>query len=180
MLMDQQSAVTVIEGARRCPECAYVLEPFDTHCPRCALQRAQVAQAAQPVAAASVAAAPAAAPWDNTSGSPGAAAPPEILGWNWGAFLLTPFWAIAHSVWIGLLCFVPYVGWVMSIVLGLKGSEWAWQNRRFSSVEEFRNVQRTWMVWGIGLNVGVMALALIGIVAAVTLGAAGHAVAPSQ
>jgi len=173
--MDQQSATAVIEGARRCPECAYVFEPFDTHCPRCELRRAMAAQAAQAPAPASAALAPAPSPWDNTSGSPGAMAPAEIKGWNWGAFLLTPFWAIAHSVWIGLLCFVPYVGWVMSIVLGLKGNEWAWQNRRFTSVQEFRDVQRTWMVWGIGLNVAAVGLGVVAILLATVMGATGHA-----
>jgi hypothetical protein len=173
--MDQKSATAVVERTRTCPECAYVLEPFDTHCPRCATQRSRAAQAVEsPLAPPVAQPAAAPAPWDNTSGSPGAAAPPQILGWNWGAFLLTPFWSIAHSVWIGLLCFVPYVGWVMSIVLGVKGSEWAWQNRRFSSIEEFRDVQRAWMVWGIGINVGVSALAVLAIIVAVALGA-GHA-----
>jgi hypothetical protein len=174
--MDQQSTTAVVGAARRCPECAYVFEPFDTECPRCALQRAQAAQAAAaPSGAPSAVFGPQERPRENTSGTPGVTAPPEIVGWNWGAFLLTPFWAIGHQVWIGLLCFVPYVGWVMSIVLGLKGSEWAWQNRRFDSVEQFRDVQRTWMWWGIGLNVGITFLALIVFLVAIGMGAAGHA-----
>jgi hypothetical protein len=170
--MDQQAGVAVIEATRRCPECAYVFEPFDTECPRCALRRAHAAHAD--------AMAPAIAPpqqirWENTSGTPGAAAPPEILGWNWGAFLLTPLWSIAHSVWIGLLCFIPYVGAVMPFVMGSKGSEWAWQNRRFESVQEFRDVQRAWMWWGAGINIGVGALVMLAIVLAIGMGAAGHA-----
>ena len=168
--MDQRSSTAVVEETRKCPECAYVLQPFDTECPRCALQRAE---SAHPAPAAP--AAPEPTPRDNTSGTPGAAAPPQVVGWNWGAFLLTPFWSIAHQVWIGLLCFVPYVGWVMSIVVGIKGSEWAWQNRRFDSIEQFRDVQRTWMWWGIGLNVGIMLLVLLAVllssVAAVVGGA---------
>jgi hypothetical protein len=182
--MDEQSATTVIEGTRKCPECAYALEPFDTECPRCAMQRAQAAEGAAPAPAAPApytypspavpAPTPTAAPWENTSGTPGALPPAGVPGWNWGAFLLTPFWAIAHQVWIGLLCFVPYVGWVMSIVLGVKGSEWAWQNRRFESVEHFHDVQRAWMLWAIGLNVAGAGLAfLIFLVVALSAGAGG-------
>ncbi|HET6457092.1 MAG TPA: hypothetical protein VFI02_22055, partial [Armatimonadota bacterium] len=29
----------------------------------------------------------------------------------------------------------------------VKGSEWAWQNRRWESVEQFKKVQRTWVIW---------------------------------
>ena len=76
--------------------------------------------------------------------------PVEIAGkLNWGAFLLGPIWSIAHSTWIGLLCFVPYIGFVMSIVLLIKGNEWGWKNRQFGSVQEFNDVQRAWTKWGV-------------------------------
>lgn len=89
------------------------------------------------------------APYPQSYASP---VPPEIAGkLNWGAFLLTFFWAIAHNVWIGLLVLVPYVGWVMPFVLLFKGNEWAWQNRRFESVQHFNEVQNAWMKWGVGL-----------------------------
>ncbi|MGI6294809.1 MAG: RING finger protein [Armatimonadota bacterium] len=78
--------------------------------------------------------------------------PPEIAGrLNWGAFLLTLFWSIANNVWIGLLVLVPYVGWVIPFVLLFKGNEWAWQNRRFESLQHFNEVQNAWMKWGVGL-----------------------------
>lgn len=86
----------------------------------------------------------------NTSGQGAAAVvPEEIKGWNWAAFLMGPFWAIGHSVWIGLLCFV--VGIIMNIILGIKGGEWAWQNRKFDSVEHYNQVQKVWLKWGIVL-----------------------------
>ena len=88
----------------------------------------------------------------NTSGQgKGAIIPPEIKGWNWGAFLLNLIWGIGNSVWISLLCLIPYAALVMSFVLGAKGNEWAWQSRRWDSVEHFRKTQRTWRNWGIGL-----------------------------
>jgi len=84
--------------------------------------------------------------------------PPELRGWNWGAFLLTWIWGIGHNVWIALVALgglIPYVGWiisiVMAIVLGVRGNEWAWQNKTWDSIESFRKTQRTWMWWGVGM-----------------------------
>jgi len=101
----------------------------------------------------------------NTSGTHGAV-PAAVKRWNWGAFFLHCIWGIAHNVWISLLWFVPVVSVVMVFVLGAKGSEWAWQNRRFASVEEFKGVQR---VWGwVGLAVFLAGLIIsLPIVAAV-------------
>ena len=62
--------------------------------------------------------------FENTSGGgKSAVVPPQVKRWNWGAFFLTPIWAIANSVWIGLLGFVPVVNFMMSFVLGVKGNE---------------------------------------------------------
>ncbi|MDP2720501.1 MAG: ribonuclease G, partial [bacterium] len=58
-------------------------------------------------------------------------------------------WAIGNSVWIGLLALVPYVGFIMSIVLGIKGREWAWQAKHWDSVEHFNKVQRNWSMAGL-------------------------------
>jgi len=44
-------------------------------------------------------------------------------GWSWGAFLLNWIWAIGNKTWIGLLALVPYVGFIMTLVLGFKGRE---------------------------------------------------------
>jgi hypothetical protein len=32
----------------------------------------------------------------------------ELNRWNWGAFLLAPFWALSNRVWVGLLCWLPW------------------------------------------------------------------------
>ncbi len=79
--------------------------------------------------------------------------PDEIIGWNWGAFLLPWLWLFPNRVWIGLLCWVPNVGWLMGIVLGSKGNEWAWKSRRWRSIEHFKEHQRGWAI--AGLLVGV-------------------------
>ncbi len=81
----------------------------------------------------------------NTSGT-GGPVPEEIKGWNWGAFWLSWIWGIAHNVWIALLALC--LGLIWSIVLGIKGNEWAWQHRRFDSVEQFKQTQAVWAKWG--------------------------------
>lgn len=112
---------------------------------------------------------------ENTSGH-GAMAivPEEVKAWNWAAFLMGPWWSIVHSVWIGLLCFIINLIWTafwmvpwttdhpigigllcfitsltMNIILGIKGGEWAWQHRKFESVEQYQQVQKIWAIWGI-------------------------------
>jgi hypothetical protein len=92
------------------------------------------------------------ADYSNTSGQgTSAVLPPELEGWNWGGFLLTWVWGIGNNVWIALvgLAPVPGVGLAIGIILGLKGNEWAWQNKKWDSIEHFRKAQRIWLYWGI-------------------------------
>lgn len=72
--------------------------------------------------------------------------PEEIKGWNWGAFLLTPFWLISNRVWIGIFAFVPIVGVWVAIALGIKGNEWAWKSRRWESLDSFQTHQKRWAI----------------------------------
>lgn len=90
---------------------------------------------------------------ENTSGvGSRAEVPPDLGNWNWGGFLLTWIWGIGNNVWWSLLALIPFLGpLVMPWVLGFKGNEWAWQNKRWQSVEHFKKVQRTWMWWGLGV-----------------------------
>ncbi len=99
--------------------------------------------------------------------------PPEIPGWNWGAFLLPGLWCVNNQVWWGLLSwigcvpFVPMIGWLATGgVLGAKGNEWAWKSRSWRSVEEFQRNQKHWAIagfitWGsmVGLITAVMIFA---------------------
>jgi serine/threonine protein kinase len=75
--------------------------------------------------------------------------PPEIQGWNWGAFFLSGFWCLPNQVWIGLLSWVPYIGMPMPFILGAKGNVWAWRSRQWRSVEQFKAHQRNWAIAGI-------------------------------
>lgn len=74
--------------------------------------------------------------------------PAEIKGWSWGAFLLNWIWGIGNNTFIALLALIPFVGFVMMVVLGAKGNAWAWRNGRWDSVEHFKRVQRKWAIWG--------------------------------
>ena len=83
--------------------------------------------------------------------------PPEIRGWNWGAFLLNWVWGIGNGTPIALLTWVPCVGFAMPFVLGAKGNEWAWKNRRWQSVDEFKQTQRRWAIVGaVLMGVGLL------------------------
>lgn len=74
--------------------------------------------------------------------------PEEILGWNWGAFLMPWLWMWPNYVWAGLLCFTPYVGSIMAFILGFKGNQWAWKSRRWRNIEHFKAHQRGWAIAG--------------------------------
>jgi prepilin-type processing-associated H-X9-DG protein len=87
---------------------------------------------------------------ENNSGQGAASVlPPEAQGFNWGGFLLPWIWPLAHNTWIGLLSFIPIVGFFMRFFLGFKGNELAWQNRKFTSLDQFKNVQRIWLMSGL-------------------------------
>ncbi|RCJ31971.1 serine/threonine protein kinase [Nostoc minutum NIES-26] len=91
--------------------------------------------------------------------------PEEILGWNWGAFLLPWLWLWTNQVWYGLFCFVPQVGWVMAIALGAKGNEWAWKSRRWRSIEHFKTHQRGWALAGILIGAPISIMLWVGAIA---------------
>lgn len=103
---------------------------------------------------------------NNSGGGKAIIPPPGVKGWSWGAFLLNWIWAIANKTWIGLLCFIPYIGLVVSIYLGFKGRELAWKNKRWDSIEHFERVQKRWSFWAVFLIFGVAGL---GIAAAVAI-----------
>lgn len=87
--------------------------------------------------------------------------PEGVKGWSWGAFFLSWIWAIGNRTWIGLLALVPYIGFIMAIVLGFKGRQWAWENKRWESVEHFNRVQKKWSFWGVVIIVGAMVLGIL-------------------
>ncbi len=96
---------------------------------------------------------------ENTSGQGKlAVVPDEIKRWSWGAFFLNWIWGLGNKVYLALLCLIPYAGVIMTIVLGVKGNEWAWRNKKWDSVEHFKKVQKIWAYWGIGITVAALIL----------------------
>ncbi|MEB3180918.1 MAG: serine/threonine-protein kinase [Nostocaceae cyanobacterium] len=95
--------------------------------------------------------------------------PPEIQGWNWGAFLLSPIWSITNQVWVGLIAWIPYMGLPMPFILGIQGNVWAWRSRKWESVAQFKAHQRSWAKAGVIVYSSLFGLffllALIGVMA---------------
>ena len=102
------------------------------------------------------------------------------MRWNWGAFLLGWIWAVGNRLWIWMpvglavnaIAFIPsansksyYISLicqlVISVVLGVKGSEWAWKKKKWDSIEQFKNTQDRWRVWGIVFSIVGFIIGLI-------------------
>lgn len=110
-------------------------------------------------------------PRNDTMGPPltnRAEIPPEIRGWNWGAFGAGIFWTAAMKLWnwfavllvlllfgalgraVAVLVALPIIG--INIYLGVNGNELAWKApRTWQSVEQFKATQAVWAKWGFAL-----------------------------
>ena len=114
----------------------------------------------------------------NSSGQgKSAVVPDELKGWNWGAFLLTWIWGAGNEVWLALLALIPLpmVRLAMAIILGIKGNEWAWQSKKWESIDHFRRTQRIWLIWGIiALCLPFILIIGIGLIAVGILGYYGY------
>ncbi len=94
---------------------------------------------------------------------------PYPSGWNWGAAGLTWIWGIRFNAWLAFLTFVPALGGIWWIVLGMKGNEWAWNAHPWSSREEFEKAMAPWNMWGKILFIVSIALPIIFVIWAITL-----------
>jgi hypothetical protein len=90
--------------------------------------------------------------------------PADVAGWSWGGFCLNWIWAIGNRTWLGLFAMIPIVGIVVDIILGVKGRTWAWQNKRWDSIEHFNRVQRRWSIWGICLRAPWLIAVMAGVI----------------
>ncbi|MFZ4401317.1 MAG: serine/threonine protein kinase [Bacteroidales bacterium] len=90
--------------------------------------------------------------FENTSGlGVNSIVPPEVNKWNWGAFFLNWIWGIGNQSYLAFLCFIPFFSFIWIFIVGAKGNKWAWQNKRWESIEHFKSVQRKWTYWGVGI-----------------------------
>jgi len=87
--------------------------------------------------------------------------PEDVGGWNWGAFWLTWIWGMANNVWVAFAAFLPGACLIVPFILGARGSEWAWQHRRYErGTAEFRAAQRKWAIWGWIFGIPMTALTI--------------------
>jgi hypothetical protein len=110
---------------------------------------------------------------------------PNLGKWNWGAFFLGGIWGFFNGCWwiflvylgIYLCCMVPILNlfagigsivfWIMT---GVKGTEWAWNNRTWDSVEDFERTQHSWAVAGVCIFcLNILVSIIVGLVAASTI-----------
>ncbi len=73
--------------------------------------------------------------------------------WNWGAFLLFPFWTLAHvskrrAIYTLLYCLVPFAVLIIAFNAGRHGNVIAVRNRVFRDDAQFVAVQNAWRNWG--------------------------------
>lgn len=94
--------------------------------------------------------------------------PAELKGFNWAAFLWGGIWAVPYRVWIGLLAFVPLFGLIMNLVLGFRGSEWAFRKGSIPNVAGFKSTQRIWVIIWAAASI-FMIPAAIGMMSALTV-----------
>lgn len=76
---------------------------------------------------------------------------------NWGACLLSWIWGLGNRSYITLIVFpiailgiIPVLGILIQIGVivwfGINGNKWAWQNKKWNSIEEFHSVQKKWAI----------------------------------
>lgn len=87
----------------------------------------------------------------------------ELTKFNWGAFFLYPFWGFANGMWWAFLIaiFFSWAIFIPNIVFGIKGSRWAWENKKWRNMNHFISVQESWKKWGIGIFLANVFLSIL-------------------
>lgn len=104
---------------------------------------------------------------ENTSGEGDKAFVPDTVKnkFNWGAFLMTWVWGIFNNSFITLTFVILmiltlisslkisaitfiflFLDLIFMIWFGIKGNTWAWQNKRYSGIARFHEVQKKWAI----------------------------------
>jgi len=89
----------------------------------------------------------------------------RTLGWNWGGFFIPYLWLVGHGrlgagLFLMLSLGIPFAGFLhvflypaAALYLGFNGYELAWKHQPYHSVEQLREREREWTMWGIFLAV---------------------------
>lgn len=108
----------------------------------------------------------------------------ELGRWNWGAFYFGWIWGVFNKVYVSLVQLVvsilsfavtvmglgiiaPFFGLInigISIWLGVKGSQMAWDNGAYRNLEHFRSSRHNWNVAAaivFGISVFIVLLSLL-------------------
>lgn len=96
---------------------------------------------------------------------------------NWGAFGFSWIWGLCNKSFITLVsipvAFIPFIGGLvtlgLSIWFGIKGNTWAWQNKKWESIEQFHNHQKKWAIGYIIIIALSFVLGFIGVIVALTM-----------
>jgi hypothetical protein len=88
----------------------------------------------------------------------------KLEKWNWGAFLLAPFWTLSNKLekWT-ILTFIPGVNIPTVIYLGLKGNRLAYQKSAIKNIDQFMTLQGHWNAWAIRLFWIGIGISVIGV-----------------
>jgi hypothetical protein len=86
--------------------------------------------------------------------------PEKVKGWSWGAFVFVWLWGIPNKSFLTLFTLIPYAGILWRIFCGVKAKEWAWQNNKWDSVEEFNRIQKIWDISGILTILAIVAISV--------------------
>lgn len=80
----------------------------------------------------------------------------ELGKFNFGACFLSFIWGLGNKTFIPLtsliVAFLPYgkyINYGMFAYYGIKGNAWAYQNRKWKSLDHFITIQRRWAVAGV-------------------------------
>ena len=86
--------------------------------------------------------------------------PHNLNSFNFGAFFFSWIWGLANGVYWALLCLIPYIGFVVAIVLGFKANSAAWKEFD-GTAEEFEAKQAAWSKWAWIILVGAFVIGFI-------------------
>ena len=106
---------------------------------------------------------------------------PLILSkWSWGAYCLSWIWGFFNGCWwmflvkFGIWLLYAFFFWLplstlfisildlgTSIWFGMKGTEWAWNNRSWKSISNFQYTQNIWNKVGLSLFIVGMVITLL-------------------